>query len=140
MLSMHSLKPTCKLLYSSLLQTRSNWSSKTRGTITWAAPQVSMRQSLRLWVAILIQDFKLDSEIALDALMIWTHNLKFMATSVFNKCSTSYATVTLGTGVQAEDVVQFAGSNGFAFGVGQCKSVGVAGGWSMGGSWVCLAT
>ncbi|TPX31715.1 hypothetical protein SmJEL517_g05014 [Synchytrium microbalum] len=75
-----------------------------------------------------------------DSLMIWTHNLVSMSVQPSNSiCGESHPTITIGTGVQAKQAVTFAANAGFALGVGQCESVGTAGGWSQGGGHGTLA-
>lgn len=65
-----------------------------------------------------------------DTLMIWTHNLNSLS---FNPNFNGNAAVIMGAGVQAEPAYRFAALNGQDITLGAYGSVGVAGGFALGG-------
>jgi hypothetical protein len=65
-----------------------------------------------------------------DSLMIWTHNLNSLS---INNNFNGNSAIVMGAGVQAEPAYRFAALNGKDITLGAYGSVGVAGGFAMGG-------
>ncbi|KAJ7618051.1 hypothetical protein FB45DRAFT_933192 [Roridomyces roridus] len=71
-----------------------------------------------------------------DSLGIWTHNLQSMTYHTEftpSECTASYRAITVGAGVTFEQVYKFAEDNDATFIGGYAQTVGVSGGWMMGG-------
>lgn len=67
-----------------------------------------------------------------DSLMLWTHNLKSLT---YQDNFLGKNAVLMGAGVIADDVYKFAAQNDRVITLGAYGSVGVAGGFAMGGKW-----
>ncbi|KAE9406765.1 FAD-binding domain-containing protein [Gymnopus androsaceus JB14] len=101
--------------------------------------QAAFEFSKRLHVPLVIKntghDYKGRSS-APRSLALWTHNLKNISYDpefVPEGCSTSSPGVTLGAGVQWQDVYAFAESHNITVVGGSDRSVGAVGGWLQGG-------
>ncbi|KAH8807209.1 hypothetical protein F5884DRAFT_730846 [Xylogone sp. PMI_703] len=68
------------------------------------------------------------------ALALWTHNLKNLELiPTYEASYYSGPALRLGAGVQGGDALDFAAANGYRVVVGDCPTVGVAGGYTQGG-------
>lgn len=67
------------------------------------------------------------------ALALWTHNLKDLEFMDYDNHNYSGPAVRIGAGVQGGEVLQAAYKQGLRVTIGDCPTVGVAGGWAQGG-------
>ncbi|KAJ7270446.1 isoamyl alcohol oxidase [Mycena rebaudengoi] len=71
-----------------------------------------------------------------DSLALWTHHLQSMSYHPHfapEQCSGSHRAITVGAGITFEQVYKFADDHDTMFVGGYAQSIGVSGGWMMGG-------
>ncbi|TVY19102.1 FAD-linked oxidoreductase ZEB1 [Lachnellula arida] len=104
-----------------------------------AGLQFSQKHNVRLVVKNTGHDF-FGKSVGKGGLALWTHNLNSMeiVSHYESECYTG-AALKMGAGIMGGNVSTFTSDNGYRTAVGDCPTVGLAGGWAQGGGVAMLS-